>query len=171
MPDNPLTEILKDFRTYRPVDHKAWLAWLEGAAREAEVRRTCLGSGPTAVLLLECLDQVREFRQRHWNFTKEYILRHTTHPVATGGSPIITWLPNQLSTVLQLMRETGEEIGRASTRPASRDRSLRLSKYWQVRLEAVEERMSSQESILTRDVLQLAQERERAQGQEGHHDY
>lgn len=168
MPGNPLTEILRDFRTYRPVGHKAWLAWLEEVARKMHVRQTCLESGPTAVLLLECLDQVREFRQRHWSFTKEYILRHTTHPVATGGSPILTWLPNQLATVLRLMQETDEEIrARSSARQASGGNLLRLSKYWQVRLEAVERRMTSQEHILKREVSQLVRERER----EGREEY
>jgi len=30
-------------------------------------------------------------------------LKKTSHPVATGGSPIVTWLPNQLSAVLEGM--------------------------------------------------------------------
>ena len=34
-------------------------------------------------------------------FTREYILKKTSHPVATGGSPIVTWLPNQLQAVMQ----------------------------------------------------------------------
>jgi hypothetical protein len=36
------------------------------------------------VLYLALLDQVREFRNRHWLFTKEYIIKYTSHPVATG---------------------------------------------------------------------------------------
>jgi indoleamine 2,3-dioxygenase len=56
----------------------------------------------SAVLYLANVDRVREFRMRHWNFTKEYILKHTSHPVATGGSPIVTWLPNQLASVLKV---------------------------------------------------------------------
>ena len=63
------------------------------------------------VIYLAIIDQVREFRARHWNFTKgkiiinktEYIIKHSTHPVATGGSPIVTWLPNQLGVVLDAM--------------------------------------------------------------------
>jgi indoleamine 2,3-dioxygenase len=39
---------------------------------------------------LELLDQVRDFRNRHWMFAKEYIIRHTTYPKATGGSPMAT---------------------------------------------------------------------------------
>lgn len=62
------------------------------------------------MLYLACLDQIRDFRARHWNLTKEYILKYSNHPVATGGSPIVTWLPNQLSTVLKIMDETGKQI-------------------------------------------------------------
>jgi len=46
---------------------------------------------------------VRSFRWRHWLFAREYIIRRTSHPTATGGSPIITWLPNQLFAVMDLM--------------------------------------------------------------------
>ena len=62
---------------------------------------------PAPPTYMEGLDQVREFRNRHWSFTKEYILRHTRHPVATGGSPIVTWLPNQLGVVLMRMEVRG----------------------------------------------------------------
>jgi indoleamine 2,3-dioxygenase len=51
---------------------------------------------------------VRDFRWRHWCFTREYILKKTTHPTATGGSPIVTWLPNQLNAVLDAMDEVWE---------------------------------------------------------------
>jgi len=44
-------------------------------------------------------------------FAREYILKHTTHPTATGGSPIITWLPNQLSAVLSLMEDVAKGSG------------------------------------------------------------
>ena len=30
-------------------------------------------------------------------------MKYSDHPVATGGSPIVTWLPNQLSAVMDLM--------------------------------------------------------------------
>ena len=42
-----------------------------------------------AVLYLHALNQVRDFRWRHWCFTREYILKKTAHPTATGGSPIV----------------------------------------------------------------------------------
>ncbi|KAJ3204517.1 hypothetical protein HDU67_009456 [Dinochytrium kinnereticum] len=110
MPVNPLTDILRDFRTYRPVNHNHWLGYLERRADALNVRGFACAESNSAVLYLALLDQVREFRGRHWNFTKEYIIKHSNHPVATGGSPITTWLPNQLSVVLNAMVEVGRSI-------------------------------------------------------------
>lgn len=64
---------------------------------------------PTASLYyLGILDQIRDFRNRHWSLTKEYILKHSTHPRGTGGSPIVTWLPNQLKAVLDTITVVGK---------------------------------------------------------------
>lgn len=41
-------------------------------------------------------------------FTREFILKQTSHPTATGGSPIVTWLPNQLTAVLDEMANVYE---------------------------------------------------------------
>eukprot|EP00128_Syssomonas_multiformis_P016889 Colp12_sorted_trinity150504_noHs@4129 len=109
MPKNPLTEILKDFRSYRPIPHNEYLNMVQTRATN-KMRDFACADPQTALLYLANVDQVREFRQRHWNFTKEYIIKHTYHPVATGGSPIVTWLPNQLSTVLRVMEETAAHI-------------------------------------------------------------
>lgn len=62
-------------------------------------------------LWLQLLNQVRDFRWRHWCFGKEYILKRTSHPTATGGSPIVTWLPNQLSAVLRDMTNIAAKVG------------------------------------------------------------
>jgi indoleamine 2,3-dioxygenase len=40
-------------------------------------------------------------------------LKKTSHPTATGGSPIVTWLPNQLQAVMQAMVEVWEASGRS----------------------------------------------------------
>lgn len=115
-PDNPLTDILKDFRSYRPVNHTAFIGHVQQRADAIGFRSFASRDAPTAVRYLAVLDRVREFRQRHWGFTKEYIIKRTRHPVATGGSPITTWLPNQLAAVLQAMEEVDggvrERVGR-----------------------------------------------------------
>lgn len=62
-------------------------------------------------LFLQLLNEVRDFRWRHWCFGKEYILKTTSHPTATGGSPIVTWLPNQLTAVLNDMKNIAARVG------------------------------------------------------------
>ncbi|KAF9692772.1 hypothetical protein EKO04_009250 [Ascochyta lentis] len=108
MPETPLTDILKDFRQYRPGNHREFLEAVRDSAQESGVREFAKGDSVSAALYLQALDQVRDFRWRHWCFTREYILKHTSHPTATGGSPIVTWLPNQLGAVLAQMTETSE---------------------------------------------------------------
>ncbi len=110
MPRNPLTEILKDFRSYRPKPHREFLAFVRKRAEEVGVREYCCSDGgaETTVLYLRLLDHVRSFRWRHWLFAREYIIRRSKHPTATGGSPIVTWLPNQLLAVMDLMNEVWE---------------------------------------------------------------
>ncbi|KAL0064419.1 hypothetical protein AAF712_008583 [Marasmius tenuissimus] len=108
MPHTPLTEILKDFRQYRPGNHREFLEAVKEYSDASGVREFALAHPDTAALYLQALDQVRDFRWRHWCFTREYILKYTTHPTATGGSPIVTWLPNQLQAVLEQMAVTHE---------------------------------------------------------------
>ncbi|CAK7236337.1 hypothetical protein SBRCBS47491_009603 [Sporothrix bragantina] len=112
MPDTPLTEILKDFRQYRPSNHRQFLAYVRARSTQLGVKAFALGDGggeenekiESVRLWLQILNQVRDFRWRHWCFGKEYILKRTKHPTATGGSPIVTWLPNQLKAVLLEMQ-------------------------------------------------------------------
>ncbi|KAL2115663.1 hypothetical protein VTJ04DRAFT_9918 [Mycothermus thermophilus] len=125
MPDTPLTAILKDFRQYRPGEHRAFLEWVARASEEGGLKAWALGldgGGQTEdeeeqmlresrALWLRILDQVRDFRWRHWCFAREYILKRTTHPTATGGSPIVTWLPNQLAAVMEEMGRLYEGFG------------------------------------------------------------
>ncbi|KAF9739802.1 elongation factor Tu GTP binding domain-containing protein [Paraphaeosphaeria minitans] len=107
MPPTPLTEILEDFRQYRPGNHREFLEAVRGCAEASGVRDFALSSPISAALYLQALNEVRDFRWRHWCFTREYILKRTMHPTATGGSPIVTWLPNQLQAVLEQMVDTG----------------------------------------------------------------
>ncbi|OLL25571.1 Indoleamine 2,3-dioxygenase 1 [Neolecta irregularis DAH-3] len=144
MPDNPLTNILRDFRTYRPRNHTQWLSWVEERSRSINVRGFAMGDSNSAVGYLALLDQVREFRDRHWRFAKSYIIAYTNHPVATGGSPIITWLPNQLAVVLGSMASTAHQID-----------SQLLSQENKELLEMLTERAEVQGRILTREVEML----------------
>ncbi|KAL2798574.1 hypothetical protein BJX66DRAFT_35123 [Aspergillus keveii] len=103
MPKTPLTEILHEFRAYRPLPHREFLAHIRTKAEELGVRSFAVQDTETTILFLRTLNHVRSFRWRHWLFAREYIIRRTPHPTATGGSPIVTWLPNQLSAVMDMM--------------------------------------------------------------------
>lgn len=105
MPKNEMTSILKDFRSYRPENHSQWLTWVEKSAQELGVEKFAEGTARSLSLYMMLLNEVRDFRSRHWNFAKEYIIKRTAYPKATGGSPMATWLPNQLSVVLRTLRE------------------------------------------------------------------
>ncbi|TPX15779.1 uncharacterized protein E0L32_000113 [Thyridium curvatum] len=130
MPDTPLTEILKDFRKYRPSNHREFLVHVRDESLAVDAKAYALGLGRHALsasapgdeaerqllkesraLWIQIIDQVRDFRWRHWCFGKEYILKMTSHPTATGGSPIVTWLPNQLSAVLAEMVNVHRAMG------------------------------------------------------------
>lgn len=130
MPDTPLTEILKDFRDYRPSNHRQFLVEVKKCCDEMGAKDFALAVGiernssvtdedlalvkESRGLWLEALNQVRDFRWRHWCFAREYILKQTSHPTATGGSPIVTWLPNQLQAVMEEMIEISNSVGARS---------------------------------------------------------
>lgn len=99
MPSTPLTKILHEFRAYRPLPHREFLAHINCKSAELGVRDYAVQDTETTVLLLKTLDHVRSFRWRHWLFAREYIIRRTPHPTATGGSPIVT-VSSGISSVL-----------------------------------------------------------------------
>jgi len=105
MPKNEMTNILKDFRSYRPLDHSNWLKWVEDSATELGIEKYAKLSTDSLQLYIMLLDEVRDFRTRHWNFAKEYIIKRTAYPTATGGSPMASWLPNQLYAVLRMLQD------------------------------------------------------------------
>jgi indoleamine 2,3-dioxygenase len=37
----------------------------------------------------------------HWGMVKKYIIDNTKYPKATGGTPITTWLPNNMGAALE----------------------------------------------------------------------
>lgn len=117
-PSNPLTDILVEFRDYRPAPHRTFLAWVREEAKSVQVRKQSTTDATTAALYLRLVDSVMRFRWRHWTFAREYILRRTTHPTATGGSPMVKWLPNQLFAVMDLMEEVWTAMGSAGQKEA-----------------------------------------------------
>ena len=66
-------------------------------------------------LLLQILDEIYYFRNGHWQFVQKYIMANTVYPKATGGTPIISWIPNQITSVLNIMTEVFDSISNDTT--------------------------------------------------------
>lgn len=105
-PDNEFTNALKEFRTCRPSQHIEYVNRLE---KECKGLRTGFLEGKFGVdntyAYILLLDNVRDFRLRHWNFIKKYIVEKSKHTVATGGTNLYFWTGNQLGTVLNSIIE------------------------------------------------------------------
>ncbi|RKP27485.1 hypothetical protein SYNPS1DRAFT_32442 [Syncephalis pseudoplumigaleata] len=145
MPSNPLTEVLRDFRSYRPRNHRIFLEHIQHRAAALGLRAFALDDARSAVLYLANLDLLRSFRHHHWHMTKEYIIERTEHPVATGGSPIVTWLPNQLAAVLDAMAAV---VDRIDTDELAADDRARVTE--------ISARIVSEQGMLAREVAALA---------------
>jgi indoleamine 2,3-dioxygenase len=107
-PKNRLTKYLLDLRQYRPKCiqkfHNDLFSTRINMLESLKVNDYYL------ILLLQIVEQVYKFRHGHWMFAQKYIMANTKHPVSTGGTPIISWLPNQILSVLNYMEDILDEI-------------------------------------------------------------
>jgi indoleamine 2,3-dioxygenase len=97
-PQNELTSYLMDMRRYRPTVVQQFFTDLE-ACKFSLATFELLGVD-ALVLLNAIVDQIFIFRNGHWMFVQKYIMANTAHPIATGGTPITTWIPNQIQACL-----------------------------------------------------------------------
>jgi len=105
-PKNELTAYLLDLRKYRPVVVQQFFKDLEAQVENihAEGMSGYLKEQHSAIglsRLLGILEQIYHFRNGHWQFVQKYIMANTPYAKATGGTPITSWLPNQITAVLQ----------------------------------------------------------------------
>jgi indoleamine 2,3-dioxygenase len=141
MPVNPLTQILRDFRSYRPTSQQSFLEWTEATAKKIGVLEYAKKDSNSLLLLLSVADQIRAFRHRHWILTNLYIMNFSKHPVATGGSPIVSWLPNQLLTVIEFIKKQSRFI-----------KEEELQSYQLYNLNSIINRAEVDERIIKREV-------------------
>ena len=104
-PSNDLTKYLLDLRTYRP---KCIQNFLEDIKNEMGNNRLFNNLKESdneegLCLLIQILDEIYYFRNGHWQFVQKYIMANTKYAKATGGTPIISWIPNQITAVLNYM--------------------------------------------------------------------
>ena len=69
--------------------------------------------------LLGILEEIYHFRNGHWQFVQKYIMANTKYAKATGGTPIISWLPNQMKAVMNEMKNVIKLIGNNKLHDAS----------------------------------------------------
>ena len=48
MPETPLTEILQDFRSYRPGNHREFLEWVRDRAQFVGIKEYAMADGESA---------------------------------------------------------------------------------------------------------------------------
>lgn len=105
-PDNKLTEYLLDLRTYRPKCIQNFFTDLRNHYKVSPLFKQLTDAKcyEGLVYLLKIVDEVYLFRNGHWQFVQKYIMSNTKYAFATGGTPITTWLINQIEAVLEYER-------------------------------------------------------------------
>jgi len=100
-PENMLTKYLLDLRNYRP---KCVQEYFKDLEKESPIFLEKLNT-QEKILLLSIVEQIYYFRHGHWGFIVNYIMKNTKYAKATGGTPIISWVPNQIGAVLSYMKD------------------------------------------------------------------
>jgi indoleamine 2,3-dioxygenase len=105
-PDNQLTDYLLDLRSYRPKCVQDFLQELREYYKEHSVYQHLVDTNNVEglIYLLHIVDEVYLFRNGHWQFVQKYIMSNVKYAVASGGTPITSWLINQIEAVLEYER-------------------------------------------------------------------
>ena len=114
-PNNQLTKYLLDLRTYRPkciqdffIDLKTDIDKVHGGSifHYLKANHNTIGM----CYLLAIVEEIYKFRNGHWQFVQKYIMANTKYAKATGGTPIISWIPNQIKSVLNYIEVILNEL-------------------------------------------------------------
>jgi indoleamine 2,3-dioxygenase len=122
-PDNELTKYLYYLRNYRPSVFQLYLKDLERSTENLyyAIQELCGEEG--LLLILKVHEQNYLFRHGHWQFVQKYIMANTTYRVATGGSDIMSYLPNQLYSVLYAMKECLRRLENLNCRDLEKEKT------------------------------------------------
>jgi len=114
-PQNELTKYLLDLRAYRPVCVQHFFSDLSetmenihpkgllGLLKERnDIESLCFLTG--------ILEEIYHFRNGHWQFVQKYIMANTKYAKATGGTPVTSWIPNQMMAVIIQMEEVLDSL-------------------------------------------------------------
>ncbi len=104
-PENQLTNYLIDLRKYRPKCVQLFFKELANSISKKPILEQLLRSNNQEGMrnLMRVYEEIYNFRNGHWQFVQKYIMQNTTYPKATGGTPITSWIPNQIKAVLDAM--------------------------------------------------------------------
>jgi len=111
-PSNDLTKYLLDLRSYRPKCIQSFFSDLKDEMKNNLLFNSLKESKNEEglCLLIQILDEIYYFRNGHWQFVQKYIMANTKYAKATGGTPIISWIPNQITAVINYMNDVLEII-------------------------------------------------------------
>ena len=107
-PRNRLTKYLLELREYRPKCVQEFHRDLFDS--RVDMLNLLEGNDEVKMILLKIIVEIYKFRHGHWMFVQRYIMRNTKYATATGGTPIISWLPNQILAVLNYMEDVIDSI-------------------------------------------------------------
>ena len=102
-PDTVLTKYLHDLRDYRPKIIIEFFNDLENESKNLKDRIFDLCGKRGLIYFLSIVNEIYVFRNGHWQFVQNYIMNNTEYNVATGGTPLNMWLPNQIKACLDCM--------------------------------------------------------------------
>ena len=114
-PENELTKYLLDLRLYRPKCVQHFFSDLQNATKAVHPKGL-MGKllenkdAKSLCFLLGILEEIYHFRNGHWQFVQKYIMANTKYAIATGGTPITSWIPNQILSVIHQMEDVAAAI-------------------------------------------------------------
>lgn len=135
-PENKLTEYLLDLRSYRPVCIQDFLSDLRSHYSGHPILSNLMKEKDVNGLLylLQIVEQIYLFRNGHFQFVIQYIMANTKYEQATGGTPIISWLPNQIHCVLTYGEKIIEVIDSLSEEDLSdKEKYQALKRGWKAK--------------------------------------
>ena len=105
-PKNQLTKYLLDLRKYRPKCVQQFFDTISENMNSNPIleRLVKTNNFEGMALLMKVFEEIYLFRNGHWQFVQKYIMHNTSYSIATGGTPITSWIPNQIKAVLSAMK-------------------------------------------------------------------
>ena len=100
-PENALTQLLNIYKAHIPKLHNQYLIDLRKRVQDANVMEFMTSDPVSFSLMIQNKDYVCRFRETHFNFVKEYILKREKVTRGSGGANATSFMSNQLESVLE----------------------------------------------------------------------